>query len=115
MSLLYLGMPEPVSLVHLTPGVRLPKKLRGKYCMTKLSVFHRFSLTVPSACALAGLMIVAAATCALAQNPAPKATDAQTPVAQKPADYQKPEDDQGPPETVKVNVDVVGLFFNVKD
>jgi len=60
-------------------------------------------------------MIVAAATCALAQNPAPKATDAQTPVAQKPADYQKPEDDQGPPETVKVNVDVVGLFFNVKD
>jgi len=83
--------------------------------MTKLSVFHRFSLTVPAACALAGLMIVAAATCALAQNPAPKAADAQTPVAQKPADSQKPEDDQGPPETVKVNVDVVGLFFNVKD
>jgi len=60
-------------------------------------------------------MIVAAATCALAQNPAPKAADAQPPAAQKPADSQKPDDDQGPPETVKVNVDVVGLFFNVKD
>jgi VWFA-related protein len=51
----------------------------------------------------------------LAQSPAPKAADAQIPAVQKPADSQKPENDQGPAGTVKVNVDVVGLFFNVKD
>jgi VWFA-related protein len=83
--------------------------------MTKFSVFHRFSRTVPSACALAGFIIGAAATCALAQNPAPQAADAQTPAVQESADSQKPENDQGPAGTVKVNVDVVGLFFNVKD
>jgi len=83
--------------------------------MTKLSVFHRFSRTAPSACALAGFMIVAAPTCTLAQNPAPQAVDAQSPAAEKPADTQKPDNDQAPAGTVKVNVDVVGLFFNVKD
>jgi len=31
------------------------------------------------------------------------------------ASAQKPDDDQGPAGTVKVNVNVVGLFFNVKD
>ncbi len=44
-----------------------------------------------------------------AQKPA-----AQTPAAQKP-DAQKPEDQQQPEETLKVSVNVVGLFFNVKD
>jgi len=34
---------------------------------------------------------------------------------QKPADAQKPDSDQGPAETLKVNVNVVGVFFNVKD
>jgi VWFA-related protein len=43
----------------------------------------------------------------------------QTQTEQKPADGQKPaqkaEEDQEPAETLKVNVNVVGLFFNVKD
>ena len=69
---------------------------------------------------------------ALAQgstSPAPapaKAADGQspgtqkTPDAQKPADVQKPTEgqkpeDQQPEETLKVSVNVVGLFFNVKD
>jgi VWFA-related protein len=41
--------------------------------------------------------------------------NAPAPAQQKPADAQKPEDDQTPSETLKVNVNVVGLFFNVKD
>jgi VWFA-related protein len=51
----------------------------------------------------------AASPLALGQSPA------QTPAVQKPADDQKADDDQGPAGTVKVNVNVVGLFFNVKD
>jgi VWFA-related protein len=44
-----------------------------------------------------------------------QASDTQKPAnAQKPADAQKPEDQQ-PEETLKVSVNVVGLFFNVKD
>jgi VWFA-related protein len=39
----------------------------------------------------------------------------QAPAAQKPAEGQKPEDQQQPEETLKVSVNVVGLFFNVKD
>ena len=55
----------------------------------------------------------------MAQSPASSTADtpqagAQAP-AQKPADAQTPEDDQGPAGTLKVNVNVVGLFFNVKD
>jgi VWFA-related protein len=38
----------------------------------------------------------------------------QSSPAQKPSDAQK-SDDQNPEETLKVNVNVVGLFFNVKD
>jgi VWFA-related protein len=54
-------------------------------------------------------------------TPAPtKAADGQTPEAQKASDPQKPGDaqkpeDQQPEETLKVSVNVVGLFFNVKD
>jgi len=48
----------------------------------------------------------------------PKPSDTQAPAAQKPdaqqTGDQKPED-QGPAETLKVSVNVVGLFFNVKD
>ncbi|HWW16821.1 MAG TPA: VWA domain-containing protein [Candidatus Dormibacteraeota bacterium] len=44
----------------------------------------------------------------------PKPADAQAKEAQKPADAPKPEDQQ-PEETLKVSVNVVGLFFNVKD
>ena len=81
--------------------------------MQKLSVFQRFS---PALVAI--LFFLAAMTAdapsALAQNPTPSKA-AQAPAAQKPADAQKPDDDQGPAGTVKVSVNVVGLFFNVKD
>ncbi|MGB8967968.1 MAG: VWA domain-containing protein, partial [Candidatus Sulfotelmatobacter sp.] len=56
---------------------------------------------------------------AAAQSPASSTADAPQAgaqnAAQKPADAQTPGDDQGPAGTVKVNVNVVGLFFNVKD
>jgi len=44
-----------------------------------------------------------------------KPGEAQTTPAQKPADAKKPEEEQGTADTLKVNVNVVGLFFNVKD
>jgi VWFA-related protein len=69
--------------------------------MTKWCVFQRFSRTEILAGVLSALLILTAA--------APRAT------AQNPAGSQQPDDDQGPAGTVKVNVNVVGLFFNVKD
>jgi VWFA-related protein len=88
--------------------------------MTKLSAYRRFSPAGAAASILLLLAALSAATpAAVAQSPASSTADApqagaQTP-AQKPADAQTPEDDQGPAGTVKVNVNVVGLFFNVKD
>src|SRR6267154_1323666 len=82
--------------------------------MRKLSAFQGFSQALISAAVLSILSIVVAAPCA-AQDPDRKAADSQAPATQKPADSQKPDDDQGPAGTVKVNVNVVGLFFNVKD
>src|ERR1017187_10713840 len=114
-------MPEPAHLVHLTPGIRLTKVPRGIPGMFKLSAFQRFSPALVAASILFFLAALsAAAPPALAQNPAsstPTASKsaAQPPAAQKPAEAQKPEDDQGPAETLKISVNVVGLFFNVKD
>jgi VWFA-related protein len=87
--------------------------------MPKLSANRRFSPLLTAASILIFLSGLSAAPPALAQNPAsstaaPQA-GAQAPAAQKPADAQKPEDDQTPAETLKVSVNVVGLFFNVKD
>jgi VWFA-related protein len=70
----------------------------------------------------AGASIVfffAALSCAAPFAPAqipivPKAPENQAPAAQKPADAQRPEG-QTSEETLKVSVNVVGLFFNVKD
>ena len=57
----------------------------------------------------------AAAPFAAGQIPnIPKAPATQAPPAQKPADAQRPAD-QTTEETLKVSVNVVGLFFNVKD
>jgi VWFA-related protein len=84
--------------------------------MAKLSANRRFSPARAAASILFLLAALSAATLPVAaQSPAvsPQA-GAQAPV-QKPADAQTPEDDQGPAGTVKVNVNVVGLFFNVKD
>jgi len=87
--------------------------------MAKLSAYRRFS---PPRAAASILFLVAALSAAappaVAQSPAssPAAapqSGAQAP-SQRPADEQTPED-QGPAGTVKVNVNVVGLFFNVKD
>jgi len=87
--------------------------------MAKLSAYRRFS---PAGTAASILFLVAALSAAappaVAQSPAssPAAapqSGAQAP-SQRPADEQTPED-QGPAGTVKVNVNVVGLFFNVKD
>jgi VWFA-related protein len=90
--------------------------------MLRLSAYQRFLPALMAASVLSFLAILSAsAPAALAQNPASstppaaKPADAQTPAAQKPADAQKPEDDQTPAETLKVSVNVVGLFFNVKD
>jgi VWFA-related protein len=84
--------------------------------MFKKSPYQRFSpaLAAPSILFLIGALS-AAAPFALAQLPSiPKAPETQAPAAQKPA-AQKPEDEQTPTETLKVSVNVVGLFFNVKD
>ncbi|MFZ0137472.1 MAG: VWA domain-containing protein [Candidatus Sulfotelmatobacter sp.] len=88
--------------------------------MQKLSVYRTFS---PAGAAASILFLVAALSAAApaagAQSRASSTADApqtgaQAP-AQKPSDAQTPEDDQGPAGTVRVNVNVVGLFFNVKD
>src|SRR6202790_1500651 len=108
-------MPKPACLVHLTSGVRLPKSLRGNYCMRKLFAFPRFSRIGTSAWILASFIILMAASPSLLAQSSSSPADAQSPGSQKPSDSQKPDDDQGPAGTVKVNVNVVGLFFNVKD
>jgi VWFA-related protein len=89
--------------------------------MSKLSAYQRFfpvRVAAPILFFLATLP--AAGPLAMAQNPAsstpgPSTPDTQAPAAQKPANAQKPEEDQNPAETLKVSVNVVGLFFNVKD
>jgi VWFA-related protein len=89
--------------------------------MPKLSAHRRLSPVQASASILFFLIVLSvAALSVVAQNPAsstPAASPAgaQAPAAQNPSDAQKPDEDQGPAGTVKVSVNVVGLFFNVKD
>jgi len=83
--------------------------------MTQLSAFRRFTSHFSALPLLFTLVAFSAA--GLAQAPAAPATAAKQD-AQKPADGQKPtaqSDDQQPEETLKINVNVVSLFFNVKD
>jgi VWFA-related protein len=76
--------------------------------MLKRSAYLRFCPAPAAAFILFFLAsLLAAAPFALAQNSTPPKPDAPAPAAQK------PEDDQTP--TLKVSVNVVGLFFNVKD
>jgi VWFA-related protein len=87
--------------------------------MAKLFAYQRFSSILIVASILFSLATLSAPA-ALAQTPAsstpsPSKPDAQSPAAQTPADTQKPNEDQTPAETLKVSVNVVGLFFNVKD
>jgi VWFA-related protein len=80
--------------------------------MFRVFAYQRLS---PALAAASILFFLAVAPIAPAQIPViPKGPATQTPTAQKPADAQKP-DDQTPVETLKVSVNLVGLFFNVKD
>ncbi len=91
--------------------------------MTKLSAFQRFAPVVVAApiwflFIFIFTVLLAGAPTAVAQGSTSSASaasksEAQTAAGQKP-DAQKPED-QEPAETLKVSVNVVGLFFNVKD
>src|SRR5580692_188170 len=81
--------------------------------MPKFSAHRRFSLVFSPVQAAAFILfflaaLSAAAPSAVAQDPG-SSTPAGTPAAQT------PDQDQGPAGTLKVNVNVVGLFFNVKD
>jgi VWFA-related protein len=69
--------------------------------MLKNLFFHR---VLP----LAVLLVVPAGQLAFAQS-------SQPPAAQQPSSSRQSEEDQKPTETLKVNVNVVQLFFNVKD
>jgi VWFA-related protein len=87
--------------------------------MTQLSAFRRFTAHF-SALPLLFVFVASNANipAALAQDPNAPASGANS-QAQKPADGQKPSTgqsgDQQPTETLKINVNVVSLFFNVKD
>jgi VWFA-related protein len=87
--------------------------------MQKLSAYRRFTPVLTALSILIFLAVLSAAPSVAAQNPSSSSATpqagAQAPAAQKPADAQKPEDQQTPAETLKVSVNVVGLFFNVKD
>jgi VWFA-related protein len=84
--------------------------------MSQLPGLKSFS-RIATACSI--LLLLGAslgiAPSAMGQIPmVPKPQDSPAP-AQKPADTQKPEDNQEPAETLKLSVNVVGVFFNVKD
>jgi VWFA-related protein len=80
--------------------------------MPKLLISKRGILAVVSLAALS-----LAASLLAAQQPAPKQTPSQpaAPGQQPASPDQKSDDSQQPTETLKVNVNVVQLFFNVKD
>ncbi len=82
--------------------------------MPKFPVFQRRILAL---LALAAMSV--AAPFALAQQTSPAPTQSSASPGQKPGDQkpqdQSPDDSQQPTETLKVNVSVVSLFFNVKD
>jgi VWFA-related protein len=80
--------------------------------MPKLLISKRRILAVVSLAALS-----VAASFVVAQQPAPPQTPSQpaAPGQQPASPDQKSDDSQQPTETLKVNVNVVQLFFNVKD
>ncbi len=93
--------------------------------MIKLSAFRRFFPGMAGSFALFLATLSLASPGALAQDAAgSKPADAQSSAVQKSdpqkqdaqkSDTQKPSDDQQPTETLRLSVNVVGLFFNVKD
>ncbi len=86
--------------------------------MPKLSAYRRFLPTLVSASILFFLAALPAAVLpALAQNSNPSDPGDVRKPAQPSEDQQSTQQtqDQQPNETLKVNVNVVGVFFNVKD
>jgi VWFA-related protein len=85
--------------------------------MFKIFAYRRFPAALAAVFILFFLGALAdSSPSALAQIPSvPKGQPTESSPAQKPGDTQKPEEDQTPAETLKVSVNVVGLFFNVKD
>src|SRR5579863_3742275 len=116
--LLLVGMLEAAHLVHPTLRIRLTKVLRGIAGMFRLFAYRGFSLKRGAVSMLIFLAALSAVPVTLAQIPSIPKPQTQAPAAEKPGDAQKdaqkPEE-QGPTETLKVSVNVVGLFFNVKD
>src|SRR5580692_1512942 len=100
-----LGMPEPAHLVHLRFKTRLTKIPERESSMPRLSASQRF---LPSL--VANLLFFLAAASGIA-SPALAQTPTSTP--SQPSDAQQPAEQSD--QTLKVNVNVVGVFFNVKD
>ncbi len=84
-----------------------------------MSKFSAYSSFLPAPLSLSILVLLASfsmdAPLARGQSPASGNATAQKPTDVQKPDAQKPEAEQQPGETLKVNVNVVGLFFNVKD
>ncbi len=85
--------------------------------MSKFSAYRNLKQVSISISILILLAIVCAGPAGRAQSPASQnspAASSQSPAAQKPEDAQQPENQQAP-GNLTVNVNVVGVFFNVKD
>jgi VWFA-related protein len=89
--------------------------------MMKWAGFRNFFAApgVRSAFSLLAVCVVLLLAAPLARSQGSGSSTAQGQTSPQPGDSQKPapkaEQDQEPAETLKVNVNVVGLFFNVKD
>src|SRR6202034_1111120 len=84
--------------------------------MRKLSAYRRLLPTLVAASILFFLASLSAVPPALAQNSNPSDPgDVRTPAPQSQQSGAQQSDSQQPTETLKVNVNVVGVFFNVKD
>lgn len=83
--------------------------------MTKWSGWQKFSVALAAAVLVAGATF-SAPPVALAQDTSvSKPMDAHEPNSQDSQEQQQPAESQGPTETLKVNVNIVSVFFNVKD
>ena len=88
--------------------------------MSKFSAYRNLnqvpvsiSILILLAIVWAGVPLIRAQSPASASPEASKLADSQSPAAQKPEDSQQPENQQT--GNLTVNVNVVGVFFNVKD
>src|ERR1022692_1441226 len=96
-------MPEPTHLVHLTFRTRLTKSPEREFSMPRLSAYQRFLPSLVAAVLFCLAAVSGIGSPALAQSSTPS----------RPGDAQEPPEKYD--ETLKVNVNVVGVFFDVKD